>query len=68
MDLTSTSLWAPHFVRFFATKDAILTTHIIERSLLAFLGAIMIEDLSRYHQPIGTLLAGFSADWERYRL
>src|SRR6476646_8892832 len=28
----------------------------------------MIEDLSRSHQPVGTLLAGLSADWEQYRL
>ena len=28
----------------------------------------MIEDLSRYHRPVGTLLAGHSADWEQYRL
>jgi len=28
----------------------------------------MIEDLSRHHQPVGTLLAGSSADWEPYRL
>src|SRR3989449_11758182 len=30
----------------------------------------MIEDLSRYHQPVGTLLARSTApgDWEQYRL
>ncbi|HKF24510.1 MAG TPA: hypothetical protein VKB24_01000, partial [Candidatus Acidoferrum sp.] len=28
----------------------------------------MTEDLSRYHQPVGSLLSGLTADWEQYRL
>src|SRR5215471_15282012 len=45
-------------------EGAILTVP----EFLSFRGVQMTEDLSRYHQPVGSLLSGLTADWEQYRL
>jgi hypothetical protein len=42
-------------------KSVILATQI-QAQFSCLSGVNMIEDLSRYHQPVGTLLAGRSAD------